>query len=287
MADITLPDSRVLAYERMGDPDGRPVVLLHGTPGSYRQLAVLADVAKVRGWRVIAPDRAGYGGSSPDRQRTIASSARDVGALIDQLGLSRCAVVGISGGGPTALACAVLLGDRVSAVTTVGSVAPMVPRDPSLPPDRLLTKLSRRSERFARAAFAPMVRAGRRNPVRTLARLAAMSAEPDARLLLNDPTTRRAMLDDLVHASPGTARAAARDFWLFAHEWDVNLGQATVPVDVWHGTVDRNVPVEHGHVIARLCPTAHLHDVEGGGHLLLSEVDQILAVVRIRQDAVA
>jgi hypothetical protein len=42
-------------------------------------------------------------------------------------------VVGLSGGGPTALACGVVLRGQVSAVATVGGVAPLVPRDPSLP----------------------------------------------------------------------------------------------------------------------------------------------------------
>jgi pimeloyl-ACP methyl ester carboxylesterase len=109
-------------------------MVLHGTPGSSRQLAALGPLAGTRGIAVVAPDRAGYGGSSHDPSRTIASGAHDVEMLIAQLGLPACGIVGISGGAPTALACGVLLGDRVSAVATVGSVAPLVPRDPSLPP---------------------------------------------------------------------------------------------------------------------------------------------------------
>jgi pimeloyl-ACP methyl ester carboxylesterase len=91
------------------------------------------------------------------------------------------------------------------------------------------------------------------------------------------------MLDDLRSASPGTARAAARDFWLFSHEWDIDLAQARVPVDVWHGTVDRNVPVAHASVIAARCPTAHLHLIEGGGHMLVNELDEILETLTSRQ----
>ncbi len=281
---ISLPDSRVLSYGLMGDPDGTPLVVLHGTPGSQRQLAGLAGPARDRGWCVVAPDRAGYGGSGPDQRRTVASSARDVGSLIDHLGLTRCGVVGISGGGPTALACSVLLGDRLSAVTTVGSVAPMVPRDPSLPADRLISRIARRSEPVARATFALMLRGSRSRPERAVERLAALSAEPDARLLRDDSPTRAAFLDDLRHSSPGTARAAARDFWLFTRAWDVDLGQAKVPVDVWHGSQDRNVPVAHASVIAARCPTAHLHIVEGGGHMLLNELDQIIDTLTTRQN---
>jgi pimeloyl-ACP methyl ester carboxylesterase len=275
---ITLPDSRKLAYELMGDPDGVPVIVLHGTPGSWRQLAALGPPAGARGIAVVAPDRAGYGGSSHDPSRTIASSARDVGMLIVQLGLPACGVVGISGGGPTALACGALLGrNGVSAVATVGSVAPLVPRDPSLPPDRVLTRLAQRSEAGARVVFELMVRAGRARPERSLDRFAALLAEPDARLLRDDGDLRTALLDDLRHPSPTTARATARDLRLFTRPWDVDLSPMNVPVDVWHGTADRNVPVAHARVIASRCPHAELRIVDGGGHMLFGRLDQILA----------
>jgi pimeloyl-ACP methyl ester carboxylesterase len=274
---IALPDSRRLAYERFGNPDGMPVIVLHGTPASARQLAGLDRPARERGLAVIAPDRAGYGGSSHDRSRTIASSARDLGALITHLGLSGCRVVGQSGGGPTALACGVLLSEHVSVVATVGAVAPLVPRDPSLPPDRLMTRVARRSEAGARALFAVGVRAGRSNPERTLDRFAALVADADARVMREDPDMRRAFVDDLRHASPTTARAAARDYRLFTRPWDFDLGRMRVPVHIWHGADDRNVPVAHAHVIAARCPTAQLHIVEGGGHMLLGELDRILA----------
>jgi len=281
VAEIVLPDGRRLAYEVMGDPAGLPVMALHGTPGSSRQLRCLDEPAKDRGVAVIAPDRAGYGGSSHDPLRTIASGASDVGELMRHMGLSACAVVGLSGGGPTALACSVVLAGTATAVATVGGVAPLIPRDPSLTPDRILAKTARRSETAARFLFAAMVRAGRARPEKTLDRFAAMLAESDARLLRDDTRVREAFLDDLRHPSSTTARAAARDFWLFARRWDVDLADATVPAHVWHGTEDRNVPVVHASVIAARCPTAQLHIVEGGGHMMLSHLDQILACVTV------
>jgi pimeloyl-ACP methyl ester carboxylesterase len=159
-----LSDGRRVAYEVMGDPNGRPIVALHGTPGSSRQLACLDKPARDHNVALIVPDRAGYGGSTDDPSRTIASGARDLGQLIEHLGLADAAVIGLSGGGPTALACRVVLQDRISSVTTVGSIAPLVPRDPSLPPDRVITRTVRRSQTAARALFAVMVFAGRRRP---------------------------------------------------------------------------------------------------------------------------
>jgi len=137
-------------------------------------------------------------------------------------------------------------------------------------------RTARRSRTAARALFAAAGHAGRVRPEKTLDRFAALLAEPDARLLRDDPDVRAGFLDDLRHPSPTMARAAARDFWLFAREWDVDLADVAVPAHVWHGTEDRNVPVAHARVIAARCPTARLHIVEGGGHMLLSHLDEII-----------
>ena len=273
---MTLPDGRRLAYQVTGAPGGSPVVVLHGTPGSSRQLAGLDRPARDRGLALIVPDRPGYGGSGYDPSGTIASGARDLGGLLNRLGLPPCAVVGLSGGGPTALACGVLLPDRVTAVATVGGVAPLVPRSPLLPPDRIVIRTARRSRGAVRVLFAVAGRAGRARPERTLDRFAALLAEPDARLVRENRGVRDGFLDDLRHPSPTTARAAARDFWLFAREWDADIADMAVPAHIWHGTADRNVPVAHARVIADRCPTARLHLVEGGGHLLLGHLDQII-----------
>jgi pimeloyl-ACP methyl ester carboxylesterase len=274
---MTLAGGRRLAYTSMGAADGVPVVVLHGTPGSARQLAGLDRPARERGLTMIAPDRAGYGGSDYDPARTIGSSARDVGELLARLGLAGCPVIGISGGGPTALACGVLLAGRVSAVATIGGVAPMVPRDPSLPEERLPIRLASRSPAALRAMFAVAARAGRKHPEKTLRRFAAMMAEPDVALLRDDADVRAGFLDDLRHPSATNARAAARDFWLFARAWDVDIAAVAVPAQIWHGTEDRNVPVPHARVVAARCPTARLHIVAGGGHMLLPQLDEILA----------
>jgi pimeloyl-ACP methyl ester carboxylesterase len=122
-----------------------------------------------------------------------------------------------------------------------------------------------------------LVRQARTRTERTLERFVSMLAEPDARLLREEGPVRTAFMDDMRHPSPTAARAAARDFWLFEHRWDVDLTQMTVPCDIWHGTEDRNVPVAHARYIAKLCPTARLHIVDGGGHMLVDEMDAILS----------
>jgi pimeloyl-ACP methyl ester carboxylesterase len=156
-------------------------------------------------------------------------------------------------------------------------VAPLVPRDPQLPPDRLVIRTARRSQTAAWALFAAMTAAGRARPEKTLSRFAALLAKPDADLLRDNAGLRGAFLDDLRHPSPTAAKAAARDFWLFSRRWDADIADMAVPAHIWHGTQDRNVPIAHAHVIAARCPAARLHIVHGGGHMLLTQLDGIIA----------
>jgi pimeloyl-ACP methyl ester carboxylesterase len=132
---IALPDGRSLAYAEFGDPDGRPVLFFHGTPG-YR-LNPWTTNAEMRSLevRLIALDRPGVGRSTPRPQRRLLDWPDDVQTLAGSLGLERFAVVGFSNGGPHAAACAYKLGTRVSGAdrpATGQHQRRAVPRHPSI-----------------------------------------------------------------------------------------------------------------------------------------------------------
>jgi pimeloyl-ACP methyl ester carboxylesterase len=117
---VKLRDGRALEVHELGEPDGFPVVYHHGTPGS----GTLYERWLTPGVRLIAYDRAGYGGSSRKPGRTVADVVADITALADELRLERFATWGLSGGGPPALACAALLGQRLVAAASVAGVGP-------------------------------------------------------------------------------------------------------------------------------------------------------------------
>src|SRR4029453_7850754 len=125
--EFAAADGRVLHAYDVG-PTGRAdelVVLWHGgTPNIGAPPEPLFDAAHGLGIRWIGYDRPSYGGSSPHRGATVASAAADASRVAEHLGIERFAVLGSSGGGPGALACAALLADRIFAAATISSPAP-------------------------------------------------------------------------------------------------------------------------------------------------------------------
>ncbi|MGZ3147454.1 alpha/beta fold hydrolase [Lentzea chajnantorensis] len=97
-----------------------PVFWHHGTPN----LGLPPEPLFRPGVRWLSYDRPGYGTSTPLPGRTVASAVTDISHIADELGLSAFAVVGHSGGGPHTLACATLLGDRVTAGVAAACLAP-------------------------------------------------------------------------------------------------------------------------------------------------------------------
>ncbi|KAL2427355.1 hypothetical protein ABEF95_012275 [Exophiala dermatitidis] len=119
-ATFTLPDGRKLGYAQYGDLAGQPIIYVHGWPGSRFEGAHLDPAASKVGARIIAVDHPGIGQSSPQPGRKLLDHAKDIERLTDHLGLSKYGVLGISGGGPYALACARgLPADKLKAVSIV------------------------------------------------------------------------------------------------------------------------------------------------------------------------
>lgn len=119
-------DGVSLFYEDVGQ--GRPVLLLHGLGSSGRDWELVAPrLARAR--RVVVPDVRGHGRSDkPAGRYSVPLFARDVAALVDELGLGPVHVVGLSMGGMIGFQLAVDRPDLVRSLTVVNSGPDMVPR---------------------------------------------------------------------------------------------------------------------------------------------------------------
>ena len=265
-----LPDGRLLGWLELGAPDGEPVFAFHGTTGSRWHFTVDDGPVAAAGVRLIAPDRPGYGLSSFQRGRRLRDWADDVAILADHLGLADFSVMGLSGGGPHAAVCACLLPSRVRAAAIVSGIAP--PADPgseerTMPMIQLFDTLAHRAPFALLPMYGAQTALAKRWPERALKTLAKQLPPPDATVLMRPPV-REAFLRDFRHVSATTGRAGAQDHRLFAIDWGFRLEDITVPVHIWQGDVDRNVPPAHGRRQAERIPGAVLHECPGEGHLL-------------------
>jgi pimeloyl-ACP methyl ester carboxylesterase len=277
---LGLDDGRELAFAECGAPEGTPVIGFHGTPGTGRQVAFLDAAARAEGVRLIAPDRPGYGQSSYDPNRRLVDWPNDVAALAKHLGLAKFGVFGVSGGGPHAAVCARALGERLLGAAIASGVGP--PDTPGfsdgmMNANRLNFALARQSQLLVRPMMSLMIFAGRRFGDRMMQSMQRSLPEADRRILAR-PEIAKVFMDDLRGMSRTAAAAAAQDFHLFAQPWRFRLEDVAIPVHVWHGDADANVPVTHGKWQAERIPKATLHLCPGEGHMLF--VDRAAEILR-------
>jgi pimeloyl-ACP methyl ester carboxylesterase len=270
---MRMPGGRRLAFDEYGPADGVPRFYFHGAPSARIEplLFDLPALAERNGVRLIAADRPGVGLSDYQRGRTLGAWPVDVAALADHLGLHRFAVLGFSGGGPYALACAARIPDRLLAVGAVSGVGPEdVPGlVEGINRDSLrFMRLSVEKPRVHRLVTLVMALTARFAPRRLLAQAVSALPEPDARFMARPP--RGEIFARLVvEVARRGARGAQHDTALMVRPWDIDPARIQVPVQLWHGEEDRNAPIAAGRYLAARIPQAQLATFAGEGHLSL------------------
>ena len=279
---MVLADGRVLGWSEFGDSAGQAVFGFHGTPSSRLDFAPSDAAARELGLWIIAPDRPGHGDSSPAPGRTLLSWADDVAALADHLGIDRFAVLGFSGGGPYALACAAALGDRVTAVVGASAAGP-VDHPGGLAgmsvTDKILTWFSLHAPRAGRAWMRTLAVGARLSP-RIAVWGEAGELGPGAREVLarlGPPSTVMAPFHESMRQG---GAATIEDFALLSLPWGFDLREIAVPVVLFHGAADRVVPLHQAEHLATAIPGAELVLVDDVGHILFHrEVERVLAAI--------
>jgi pimeloyl-ACP methyl ester carboxylesterase len=275
---------RHLAVESWGAPAGTPVFLMHGTPGS-RSGPRPRDIVLYRlGVRLISYDRPGYGRSDRQEGRTVASAATDVEWIADRLGLDKFGVVGRSGGGPHALACAALLGHRVTRVAALVSLAPADAEGL----DWYGGMADSNVEEYGRADAGDRVSADelrrraadiRADPEELLRSLLPELTGPDRRVV-DDIGLRRLLTDTYSEALGHSPDGWIDDVLALRRSWKFELSDIRVPVLLWHGEEDTFSPVGHTRWLAGRIPTATTQIERGASHFTAVEaLPRVLAWV--------
>jgi pimeloyl-ACP methyl ester carboxylesterase len=280
---ILLGDGRRLGYAEYGDPAGRPVLFFHGL-GTSRVICPPDDGTAFRqGIRLVAVDRPGIGISDPRPGRRLLDWPGDIIQLADQLRLDRFAVVGWSGGGPYAAACAYLLPDRVKRVGLVSSPAPLA----GVPEADYLRRFHRTAARAAgrapwmiRLALWHWGRPQRRDPARYFDRSVATMALSE-RDILTEPVLRIRMIENSGELYRHGGRGMYDEALVLARRWGFDPADIRVPVSIWHGEMDATVPVRMAHYMADRIPDSRAtFFADDGHHLLYRRWAEILARLR-------
>jgi pimeloyl-ACP methyl ester carboxylesterase len=277
---LALPDGRQLAWAENGAADGRPVLCMHGSPGSRLSRQTELPQLEAAGIRQISYDRPGYGLSDPMPGRSVADAVRDVAALLDEAGVDRVGVVGGSGGGPHALAVATLLPERCTVVHCVVGVAPYE----ALGMD-FFEGMDPENQRRFRAALA-----GREEAIECytadVAKVAEQMTDDPASIMgdMDLPDADREILQRigeqafiaLAEAFRQGVLGMADDFVAIASPWGFDPSTARAPVVLSYGEHDVNVPAVHGRWLAAHVPHREVRVNSDAGHLMSPEAGFVL-----------
>ena len=268
---VAVRDGRRLSFAEFGTPRGAAIIWMHGTPGARRQIPVEARAyAAEHDLRIIGVDRPGIGTSTPYLYANVLDWVGDLELLADTLAVDTMRVIGLSGGGPYALAAGAALPDRVHGVGVLGGVAPtkgpdairggLVELAPYAAPVLSLTRVP------LGYALAGAIRLIRPLAGPVIDTYAALQPRGDKELLAR-PEFRAMFLDDLLNGARFHVGAPLADVILFTRHWGFEAADVTVPVHWWHGDGDHIIPHAHGvHMAARL-PDCRFETIPGESHL--------------------
>jgi pimeloyl-ACP methyl ester carboxylesterase len=286
---LETPDGRTLAYATWGDPDGFPILSLHGTPGCRFNRWPNEDLYARLGVYLVTHDRAGYGQSDRHHGRTVADEAADVAALADELGLDRFGVTGGSGGGPHVLACAALLSDRIVRAACIVGVAPLGP--PGLEEDEWFAGMDEgnvKEERKAiegEAALTPYLEEQQRISEERVALdpstiLDDFDLSESDRAQLARPEVAQVITESTSEQAANGVGGWVDDDLAFTKPWGFDVGAVAVPVLIRYGLTDVLVPPAHGEWLAANVPGCIVEVETSAGHLGDDPEEQIASDAR-------
>jgi pimeloyl-ACP methyl ester carboxylesterase len=281
---VRLRDGRTLAYTEWGDAQGRPVLFFHGSPLS-RLWCPDEEATQAARVHLVAVDRPGFGGSDLQPGRRLEDWPLDVAELADALGFESFAVVGYSAGGPYSLACAALLGERVTHAGLVSTTARFVSRDrlgaivelddEDLRTVELVEQIGRKkaAESFAadRADWAARIA---EEPQRFFEDI---PVNEQNRWFREDPERMAPFLRAIAEALRQGSAGGAWERVIAFEPFPISLEGLSVDVHLWHGRLDVIAPLAPAELLASRIPKCRVTLWPDEGHIAIARHwDEIL-----------
>ena len=273
---LTLPDNRRLAYAEYGDPSGHPVLYFHGGGTSRLEPLLLGDETFIRlGLRLIAPDRPGIGRSDFQPNRGFSAWTKDVTFLADALGLDKFSVLGVSSGGGYVATCAAKMPNRLRSAVIVSGAWEFTTAD-LLEHKRWGLILIRYFPWLYRASMKLTQRSLNSPPDKLFKTLKKTLPAADY-AVLKSPGRIEKSCEALNEGLRSGTRGTAYDLQLYFREWDFGLDDIRMPLTLFYGEEDKNVPLELVKRTAATLPTATLVMYPNEGHIsvVVNQLDAI------------
>ncbi len=260
-----------LAFHEYGDSKGHPIIFYHGT-GSHVHGMLLHKPALEHGFRIIAPDRPGVGQSDFRPGWTILDCARDMADLADRLEIGSFGAVGISGGGPTLMASAFVIPDRLHCVVDLACAMPVY-ADPEMAKhlgtmDRLYAKLGTRLPLALFKlpfSFIGMMQTVMKSP-KSFARMFDSSLCPADKEIFKLPEFQYLLMRDFQELFRHGSAGPAYDAQTVYKDWGFHLSDISIHMEVFQGTADLFIPLAFSEYLARGAKDVRLNLIEGQGH---------------------
>lgn len=262
-----LRDGRELSYAEYGDKNGNPVLMMHGSPGSRLECPPDVESLLALDLRLIVPNRPGYGSSTPSTGRTLLAWAEDVKALMDHLALPRCSILGYSGGGPYAMACAIKMPERIKRLALISSLAPFDAPDATSgmnEQSKALFELAKADPETFTAQIKSLVANGE-----TLFHIVIAGLPPEDKELFEDSAMHDMYLADMIEAVSSGVEGIVSDMLQYPISWGFEPSQITCETLLWQGLQDINVPPAMGRRLAADIPQCRASFVPNAAHYLL------------------
>ena len=281
-ATFKLQDGRLLGYSESGEPRGYPVFFFHGFPGSRLQATDFHEIAHMKHCRLIGIDRPGMGLSSPNKQQTLLSWAKDIREFSDHLKIDKFSIIAHSGGLPFALACAHSIPEQISHVALVSGMPPTTMPEASIGMPlglRIVNVLARNVPGIPWLLMQMQQKILLKPAI--FKKVLKQVPEPD-RVICQDSTQTSKMILALQEAFKQSVNGAACEFRLILKEWGFNMENIHTPISIWQGKLDKKVLVSHAEIYKRKLPNATLHLFDNESHVstLYNHIEEIIDSVK-------
>lgn len=269
----TLSDGRALEYFTLGPETGDVVVHFDAMAGVEIDIvgypAECLPHLERHNIRLITPCRPGTFRSDPKPLKRLGEFAPDVAELLDQLGIERFSVCAVSFGAASALAVTHALQHRIDRLVLSSASYPVYQSPDWRKLDQiyqLSAILGQRWPSMVRQMLPFFVRSVMQNMDRYFDRYIKNLRSVHDIEILSHPTARRRLAEMLAERTAAGMAGLVDESLLNVGNWDFDLDEIMVPVELVHGTLDTVAPVEGGVLLAEHLPNAVLHRLPEKGH---------------------